>query len=115
MARGVNKVFLLGELGNEPTVSATRSGGTVAACSLVVSEDNENPVRGKPETSTQWHRLIFFGRPAEYAARVLHKGTRIFVEGRLRTRSYQDKKGSTRYVTEVVCSDVLELENDPPS
>ena len=99
MAKGtVNKVILLGRLGNDPEVRMTQNGTVVATLSIATNDGmGENII-------TEWHRVVIFGKSAEAIQRYANKGTQIFVEGRLRTNKWQDKNGNMQYTTEVVAS-----------
>jgi single-strand DNA-binding protein len=100
--RGVNKVILIGNLGNEPDVRYMPSGDAVANVSLATSESWKDKQSGEMHERTEWHRVVFFGRLAEIVKQYLHKGSKIYVEGKLRTRKWQGQDGQDRYTTEVV-------------
>jgi single-strand DNA-binding protein len=102
MARGVNKVILIGNLGADPEVRYTPSGDAVANVRLATSESWKDRTTGEPQERTEWHRVVFFGRLAEVVKQYLHKGSKIYVEGKLRTRKWQGQDGQDRYSTEVV-------------
>jgi single-strand DNA-binding protein len=102
MSRGVNKVILIGNLGAEPEVRYTANGDAVANVSLATSETWKDKGTGEPQERTEWHRVVFFGKVAEIVQQYLHKGAKIYVEGQLRTRKWQDQSGQDRYTTEVV-------------
>lgn len=104
MARGVNKVILLGNLGKDPEVRYTQSGSAVANFSLATTRAYKSGEEWKEET--EWHNIVVFGRTAERCGEYLQKGSQIFLEGRLQTRKWEDKEGNTRYTTEVVANDV---------
>jgi single-strand DNA-binding protein len=101
MARGVNKVILVGNLGADPDVRYFPSGDRVVHASLATSEAWKDKQTGDQMEATEWHRLVFTGRPAEIAAEYLRTGSKIYVEGSLRTRKYTDKEGVDRYTTEI--------------
>ncbi len=101
-SRGVNKVILIGNLGNEPDVRYMPSGDPVANVSLATSEVWRDKNTGEPQERTEWHRVVFIGKIADVVKQYLHKGSKIYVEGQLRTRKWQDKEGHDRYMTEVV-------------
>jgi single-strand DNA-binding protein len=101
MSRGVNKVILIGNLGNEPDVRYTQSGDAMATISIATSESWKDKNTGEPQERTEWHRVVFFGKLAEIVKQYLHKGSKVYVEGQLRTRKWQDKEGHDRYTTEV--------------
>ena len=104
MSRGVNKVILIGNLGAEPDVRYMQSGDAVANVSLATSESWKDKNSGETQERTEWHRVVFFGKLAEIVKQYLHKGSKIYVEGQLRTKKWQDKEGQDRYTTEVVVS-----------
>ncbi len=109
MARGINKVILIGNLGNDPEVRYTPSGSAVATVSLATSESWRDKESGDQQERTEWHRIVFFGRLAEVVGEYLRKGSQIYVEGRLQTRKWQDSEGKDRYTTEIVASDMQML------
>jgi single-strand DNA-binding protein len=103
MAKGtVNKVILVGNLGSDPEVKTTPSGAEVANFSLATSESWTDKASGEKQTKTEWHRLVLWRRLAEVAGQYLKKGAKIYVEGKLETRSWEDKEGQKRFTTEVV-------------
>jgi len=102
MSRGINKVILIGNLGNEPDVRYTQSGDAVANISLATSESWKDRDTGEAKERTEWHRVVFFGKLAEIVKQYLHKGSKVYVEGQLRTRKWQAPDGQDRYTTEVV-------------
>ncbi|HYN77056.1 MAG TPA: single-stranded DNA-binding protein [Lamprocystis sp. (in: g-proteobacteria)] len=102
MSRGINKVILIGNLGNEPDVRYTQSGDAVANISLATSESWKDRTTGEAKERTEWHRVVFFGKLAEIVKQYLHKGSKVYVEGQLRTRKWQAQDGQDRYTTEVV-------------
>lgn len=102
MSRGVNKVILIGNLGNEPDVRYMPSGDAVANVSIATSEAWKDKNSGEMQERTEWHRVVFFGKLAEIVKQYLHKGSKIYVEGKLRTRKWQGQDGQDRYTTEVV-------------
>jgi len=103
-----NKVQLIGNLGNKPEVRNTESGKKVASFSVATSETYRN-AKGERQTDTQWHRVVAWGKLAEIAEKYLEKGKEVVIDGRLITRSYTDKAGSKRFVTEVVVNELLLL------
>jgi single-strand DNA-binding protein len=109
MARGVNKVILIGNLGNDPEVRYTAGGSAVANVSLATTESWRDKESGEQQEKTEWHRIVFFGRLAEIVAEYLKKGSQIYVEGRLQTRKWQDKEGNDRYTTEIVANEMQML------
>lgn len=111
MARGVNKVILIGNLGRDPEVRYMPSGGAVANLSLATSDTWKDKQTGEQQERTEWHNLVFYGRLAEIAGEYLKKGSKVFVEGRLQTRKWQDKNsGQDRYSTEIIVSDMQMLD-----
>lgn len=113
MAKGtVNKVILVGNLGSDPEVKTTPSGAEVANFSLATSESWTDKASGEKQTKTEWHRLVLWRRLAEIAGQYLKKGAKIYVEGKLETRSWEDKEGQKRYTTEVVVHQLEMLGGD---
>ena len=102
MARGVNKVILIGNLGDNPDVRFTPNGNAVANLSLATSESWKDRNTGEQKERTEWHRVVLFGKVAEIAGQYLHKGAKVYIEGKLQTRKWQDQQGQDRYTTEVV-------------
>lgn len=103
MARGtVNKVIILGRLGQDPDVRATASGTQVVNLNVATNELGPRDEQGNRQDSTEWHRIVLFGRMAENAANYLRKGSQVYIEGRLQTRKWQDQNGNDRYSTEIV-------------
>lgn len=98
---GVNKVILIGRLGNDPDVRSLPSGDSVANISLATSEQCKDK-NGQKQERTEWHKVVFFGKLAEIVQKYLKKGAQIYIEGKLRTRKWQHSDGSDRYTTEVV-------------
>lgn len=109
MARGVNKVILVGNLGKDPEVRYMPSGGAVANVTLATSEQWKDKQSGEQKERTEWHNVVFYQRLAEIVGEYLKKGSQIYVEGSLRTRKWQDKNGNDRYTTEIVASDMQML------
>lgn len=101
-ARGVNKVILVGHLGQDPDVRYMPNGGAVANLTLATSETWRDKQSGELRENTEWHRVVMFGKLAEVAGEYLRKGAQVYIEGQLRTRHWQDDAGITRYVTEVL-------------
>jgi single-strand DNA-binding protein len=110
MARGVNKVILIGNLGSDPEVKYTPNGAPVANFSLATNE-SWNDKDGQRQERTEWHRLVLWSKLAEIAQQYLKKGARIYVEGKLQTRSWDDQSGQKRYMTEVVVNDMQMLDS----
>ena len=109
MARGVNKVTLIGNLGNDPELRSTQSGSAVANITLATSESWRDKETQETKERVEWHRVIFFGRLAEVVNEYLRKGSQVYVEGRLQTRKWQDKDGNDRYTTEIVANEMQML------
>ena len=101
-ARGVNKVILIGSLGNDPEVKYLPSGGAVANISIATSESWRDKATGEQKEKTEWHRIAIFGKLAEITGEYLRKGSQVYIEGQLQTRKWQDQSGQDRYTTEVV-------------
>jgi len=110
MARGVNKVILIGNLGADPETRAMPSGTTVANLRLATSESWRDKQTGEQQERTEWHRVALFGRLAEVAGEYLRKGSKVYIEGSLRTRKWTDKQGTERYSTEIVGNDMQMLD-----
>ena len=110
MARGVNRVTFIGHLGADPEVRYTPDGRPVANFNLATTESWNDRNTGERQERTEWHRLVLWGKLAEIAGQYLKKGTKIYVEGRLQTRSWDDQSGQKRYMTEVVVSDMEKIE-----
>ena len=109
MARGINKVILIGNLGGDPEVKYTAGGSAVANVTIATSENWKDKTTGENQERTEWHRVVFFGRLAEIAGEYLKKGSQVYVEGRLQTRKWQDKEGQDRYTTEIVANEMQML------
>ncbi|MFO7954767.1 single-stranded DNA-binding protein [Thioalkalivibrio sp.] len=106
MARGVNKVILLGNLGADPEKRETPNGVTVTNLRLATSEQWTDKNSGEKRENTEWHRVVMFGRLADIAAQYLSKGSQVYIEGKIQTRKWQDQSGNDRYSTEVVANDM---------
>jgi len=104
---GINKVILIGNLGADPEVRYTPSGMAVANFRLATSENFTKD--GQRETRTEWHRIVTFGKLAEICGEYLSKGRQVYVEGRIQTRSWEDRDGNKRYTTEIVCNQMQML------
>ncbi|HEY2808802.1 MAG TPA: single-stranded DNA-binding protein [Steroidobacteraceae bacterium] len=109
MARGINKVILVGNLGADPETRAMPSGSTVANLRIATSESWRDKQTGEQQERTEWHRVALFGRLAEIAAEYLKKGSQVYIEGSLRTRKWTDKQGQERYSTEVIGNELQML------
>lgn len=101
-SRGVNKVILVGNLGQDPEVRYMPNGGAVTNITLATSESWRDKQTGENKEITEWHRVVLFGKLAEVAGEYLRKGSQVYIEGQLRTRKWQDQGGQDRYTTEVV-------------
>lgn len=106
MAEGLNRVMLLGNLGADPELRMTSGGQAVLKLRLATTENYMDKNRQRQER-TEWHNVVIWGKRAEALSKILTKGSRIFVEGGLRTSSYDDRDGNKRYRTEIVCSNIL--------
>lgn len=105
MAKGVNKVIIVGNLGADPEVRYLPTGGAVANISVATSDSWKDKESGQTQERTEWHRIVFFGRLAEIAGEYLRKGSKVYIEGSLRTSKWQDKTtGADRYSTEIIAS-----------
>ncbi len=109
MSRGINKVILVGRLGNDPDVRYTASGSAVTTISIATSESWKDRNTGQQQERTEWHRVVFFGRLAEIAGQYLKKGSQVYVEGSLRTNKYTDKQGIERYSTDINANELQML------
>jgi single-strand DNA-binding protein len=105
MAGGVNKVILVGHLGQDPDMRFTPSGQGVCELRLATSE-SWNDKNGQRQERTEWHRIVVWGKRAEVCSKYLAKGRQVYVEGRIQTRSYDDKEGQKRYITEIIATEV---------
>lgn len=106
MANGINKVILIGNLGGDPEVRYFPSGDAVANLRIATSETWKDSKTGEPREQTEWHRVVVRGKLAEVAKNYLHKGSKVYLEGKLHTRKYQDQGGQERYVTEILVGGV---------
>jgi single-strand DNA-binding protein len=111
MARGVNKVILIGNLGRDPEVRYTPNGVAVANVTIATSETWKDKQTGENQEKTEWHRVVMFNRLGEIAGEYLRKGSKVFIEGRLQTRKWQDKAGQDRYTTEIVADNMQMLDS----
>lgn len=110
MARGVNKVIIIGNLGNDPETRYAASGNAITNITVATSETWKDKQTGQPQERTEWHRVVFFNRLAEIAGEYLRKGSKVYIEGSLRTRKWQDQSGQDRYTTEIVASEMQMLD-----
>ncbi len=111
MARGINKVILIGNLGRDPEVRYSPNGGAIANITLATSESWKDKNTGEQVEKTEWHRVVFFRRLAEIVGEYLKKGSKVYIEGKLQTRKWQDKDGNDRYTTEVVANEMQMLDS----
>jgi len=112
MSKGtVNKVILIGNCGKDPETSSFPSGGAVTNVTIATSESWKDKQTGQQQERTEWHRVVFFNRLGEIAAEYLKKGSKVYIEGQLRTRKWQDKSGQDRYTTEIVGSEMQMLDS----
>ena len=111
MARGVNKVILIGNLGRDPEVRYMPNGGAVANLALATSESWKDKNTGEQQEKTEWHRVVMFRRLAEIAGEYLKKGSKVYIEGKLQTKKWQDNNGQDRYTTEIVANELQMLDS----
>jgi single-strand DNA-binding protein len=109
--RGVNKVIVLGNLGQDPELKNLPSGGAVCNLRIATTDSWKDKTTGEAKEQTEWHSVSLFGRLAEVAAQYLRKGAQVYIEGRLRTRKWQDKTGADRYTTEIIANEMQLLGN----
>jgi single-strand DNA-binding protein len=110
-SRGVNKVILIGNLGADPEVRYMPNGGAVANVSIATSETWKDKQTGDPREITEWHRVVFYRKLAEIAGEYLRKGSKVYVEGSLRTRKWQGQDGQDRYTTEIIANEMQMLDS----
>ena len=111
MARGVNKVILVGNLGKDPETRYMPNGKAVTNFTIATSESWKDKQTGEQREQTEWHNIVMYDRLAEIAAEYLRKGSQVYVEGRLRTRKWQDKEGRDRYTTEINANEMQMLDS----
>ncbi|MCJ8297496.1 MAG: single-stranded DNA-binding protein [Pseudomonadales bacterium] len=111
MARGVNKVIIVGNIGGDPEVRYMPSGNAVTNVTIATSETWKDKQTGQNQERTEWHRVVFFNRLGEIAGEYLRKGSKVYVEGSLRTRKWQGQDGQDRYTTEIVASEMQMLDS----
>lgn len=111
MARGINKVILVGNVGGDPDVRYMPNGNAVTTLSVATSETWKDKQTGDKQERTEWHRVVCFNRLGEIAGEYVRKGSKLYVEGSLRTRKWQDPQGQDRYTTEIVASDIQMLDS----
>lgn len=110
MARGINKVILVGNVGGDPDVRYMPNGNAVTTLSIATSETWKDKETGNKQERTEWHRVVCFNRLGEIAGEYVRKGSKLYIEGSLRTRKWQDPQGQDRYTTEIVASDIQMLD-----
>jgi single-strand DNA-binding protein len=115
MARGINKVIIVGNLGADPESRAMPSGSAVTNIRVATSESWKDKNTGDQQERTEWHNVAFFGRLAEISAEYLRKGSQVYIEGKLRTRKWQDRDGNDRWTTEVIANEMQMLGGRPGS
>lgn len=108
---GVNKVFIVGNLGKDPEIRYTQSGSAVASFSVATSESWKDKNTGEKKEVTEWHNITFFGKLAEICGEYLHKGSKVFIAGRLQTDKWQDKDGNDRYTTKIIGNEMQMLDS----
>lgn len=111
MARGINKVILIGNLGQDPDARFTAQGSAVTNISVATDESYKDKQTGQMVPKTEWHRVVLFNRLAEIAKEYLRKGSKVYIEGRLQTRKWQDQSGQDRYTTEIVGNELQMLDS----
>ena len=113
MARGINKVILIGSIGKDPETRYAANGNAITNLSLATSEQWQDKNTGEKQERTEWHRVSMFGRLAEIAGEYLKKGSKVYIEGKLQTRKWQDQSGQDKYTTEIVASEMQLLDGKP--
>lgn len=108
--RGVNKVILIGNLGDDPTISYTQNSTAIANLSVATTESWKEKSTGEQKEETEWHRVALYKRLAEIAGEYLKKGSKVYIEGKLKTRKWQGQDGQDRYTTEIVASELQMLD-----
>lgn len=111
MARGINKVILIGNLGQDPDARFSAQGSTITNLNLATDESYKDKQTGQMVPKTEWHRVVLFNRLAEIAKDYLRKGSKVYIEGRLQTRKWQDQQGQDRYTTEIVANELQMLDS----
>ena len=111
--RGVNKVILVGNIGKKPEIKYTNTGSAIANMSVATSEQWKDKQSGQKQERTEWHRVVFFGKLAEIAEQYLQSGSKVYVEGSLRTNKWKDKQGNDRYSTDIIGSEMQMLGDRP--
>lgn len=113
MARGINKVILVGTIGKDPEVRYSQAGAAMTSLSVATNESWKDKVTGEKQERTEWHRVKFFGRLAEIAGEYLKKGGQVYIEGALRTEKYTDKQGVEKYSTDIIANEMQMLGGRP--
>ncbi|HMA98848.1 MAG TPA: single-stranded DNA-binding protein [Wenzhouxiangella sp.] len=111
MARGINKVILIGNLGADPDTRHTAGGNAVSNLSVATSESWRDRQTGEQRENTEWHKVVLFGKLGEIAGEYLRKGSKVYLEGRLQTRKWQDRDGNDRWTTEIVANEMQMLDS----
>ena len=109
--RGINKVILVGNLGQDPETRFTQDSKAITNCSIATSESWKDKQTGQQQERTEWHRIVFFNRLGEIAGEYLKKGSKVYIEGSLRTRKWQNKEGQDQYTTEIVANEMQMLDS----
>lgn len=114
MGKGLNKVMIIGNIGHEPELRTMPNGSAVATISVATSETWKDKATGAKQERTEWHQIVFFNKLAEIVRDYLHKGSKVYVEGQLRTKKWQDKQtGETKYSTQIIASEMKMLDKRP--
>jgi len=111
MGRGINKAIIIGRCGQDPEVNQMASGGSVTNITIATSESWKDKVSGEQKEKTEWHRVVFYRKLAEIAGQYLKKGSKVYIEGKLSTRKWQDKNGQDRYTTEIIANEMQMLDS----
>lgn len=111
MSRGINKVILIGNIGQDPKVTYMPNGNAVANITIATSESWKDKNTGENVDKTEWHRVVAFRRLAEIMGEYLHKGSKVYIEGKLQTRKWQDKNGKDNWTTEIICNEMQMLDS----
>ncbi len=111
MSKGINKVIIIGNLGQDPEVKYMPNGGAVTNVTVATSETWKDKNTGEQKENTEWHRIVFFRRLAEIAGEYLKKGSKVYIEGKLQTRKWQDQQGQDRYTTEIIANEMQMLDS----
>lgn len=108
---GVNKVIIVGNLGNDPEVRYSNNGAAIANLSIATSDTWKDKNTGEKQEKTEWHRVVMFNRLGEIAGEYLRKGSKVYIEGKLQTRKWQDQSGQDKYTTEIVANEMQMLDS----